>query len=335
MRDRERTANRGHEPAVVVIGGGTGLSTMLRGLKLYTHDLTAIVTMADDGGGSGVLRQELHMPPPGDIRNCIQALANTEPVMEKLLGYRFTEGSLKGQSLGNLLLAALYETSDSFEDAVRSLSHVLAITGQVLPVTAADVDLAAELMDGSHLFGQSNVGHRPAGGSPIRQLYTVPERVSALPAALDALKRAELIVLGPGSLYTSVIPNLLADGIARAVLESDALRVHILNVMTQPGETEHYTGADHLRTLFRYAGGQAADWCLASSTPIPPEMAERYRREGAEPVRLTETEAEALGVRLEQADITDWSSGFVRHSPERLAAALMALFRREAPTKIY
>ena len=325
----------GRDPAIVVIGGGTGLSTMLRGLKHYTKDLTAIVTMADDGGGSGVLRQELHMPPPGDVRNCIQALANTEPEMERLLAFRFTEGSLRGQSLGNLILAALYEMSPSFDAAVRSLSRVLAITGQVLPVTTANVDLAAELEDGTSLFGQSKIGHRPAGGSPIRQLKLVPEHVTALPEVLEAIERAEMIVLGPGSLYTSVIPNLLADGVARAVRESDAVRVCVLNVMTQPGETEHYSGADHLRTLFSYAGGPVSDWCLISDTPLPPELAARYLSEGAQQVEPDEAGLRSLGVGLLRADVTSFAGGLVRHDPDKLARELIQLYRTQSPTRIY
>jgi uncharacterized cofD-like protein len=223
-------------PAVVCIGGGTGMSTMLRGLKNYVKDITAIVTVSDDGGGSGVLRDELGMPPPGDIRNCIQALSNTEPTMEKLWSYRFESGSLKGQCFGNLLLAAMNGISESFEDAVAKVSDVLAITGRVLPVTDEDVNLKAELEDGSSVVGESAIARQKRiHGCRIKRVSLVPERPPALYSCVNAIEKADMIILGPGSLYTSVIPNLLVEGIAQAIMDSDAIKVYICNVMTQPG----------------------------------------------------------------------------------------------------
>ena len=239
--------SRTSAPRIVAIGGGTGLSTMLRGLKTVSPAITAIVTVADNGGGSGVLRQELGMPPPGDVRNCLQALANTEPTMEALLAYRFKEGTLKGQSFGNLFLAALNDMSPSFDQAVSRMSDVLAITGRVLPVTNADVQLIADFDDGATVVGECEIAEYKRGEQRrIRRVYLSPEKPPAIPACLEAIEQADLILLGPGSLYTSVIPNLLVDGIAEAIHASDAAKVYVMNLMTQDGETEDFTARDTL-----------------------------------------------------------------------------------------
>ena len=323
-------------PRVVVIGGGTGLSTMLRGLKRHTSHITAIVTVADDGGGSGVLRSELGMPPPGDIRNCIQALAGAEPTMEALLSYRFTEGSLKGQSFGNLFLAALNGMSPSFDAAVAKMSEVLNITGRVLPVTNEDIHLAAEFDDGTEIFGESCIcSHKRGTERHIRRVRLIPERPRALPDCLEAIAQAEMIVLGPGSLYTSIIPNLLTDGLARAIGESDALRVYVLNVMTEDGETEGYTAADHIQAIFTHAGGHLFDYCLANSSPFPGEIEARYGLQGAEPVKIDAQAVADLGVELICAPVAGQGSGLARHDSAALAQELMRLFREHSPTRIY
>ena len=203
---------------IVVVGGGTGLSTMLRGIKKYTENITAIVTVADDGGGSGVLRDDLGMLPPGDIRNCILALAETEPVMEKLLNYRFGTGILSGQSFGNLFLAAMHGISENFEEAVKRASDVLKIKGTVLPVTLSDVHINARLCDGTVIKGESNISKGlKTGLKKIEKIEMVPENAKILPDALEAIEKADLIVLGPGSIYTSVIPNLIVKGVAEAI----------------------------------------------------------------------------------------------------------------------
>ena len=226
MQEARKRPSPGRGPRIVAIGGGTGLSTMLRGLKEYTANLTAIVTVADDGGGSGVLRQELGMLPPGDIRNCMEALANAEPLMRELMHYRFTEGSLAGQSFGNLFLAALNGISPSFDTAVARMSQVLAITGQVLPVTTADVQLEAELENGARVVGESKIFYcKKREDCRIRRVRLLPEHPKALPGALEAIARADMIVFGPGSLYTSIIPNLLVEGIVDAICRARCMKV--------------------------------------------------------------------------------------------------------------
>ena len=227
--DEKKKARWENGPRIVTIGGGHGLSALLRGLKQYTRNVTAIVTVADDGGGSGVLRSDLNMPPPGDIRNCMQALANTEPVMEQLLEYRFPEGRLRGQSFGNLLLAALNGISGSFDEAVAKMSQVLAITGRILPVTTENVLLEATFENGAAVLGESKIAaEKKAQDSRILRVRLQPERPKAQPDIFDTLRDADLILLGPGSLYTSVIPNLLVDGVARAIRESAEIgRAHV------------------------------------------------------------------------------------------------------------
>ena len=323
-------------PHVVAIGGGTGLSTMLRGLKKENIRLTAIVAVTDNGGGSGVLRQELGMPPPGDIRNCIQALANTEPTMAALLAYRFTEGNLKGQSFGNLFLAALNGMCGSFDEAVQCMSDVLAITGRVLPVTNANVQLCAAFTDGTVIEGECQIADYKKGRDEhIRKIWLTPERPAALPACIEAIGKADLLLLGPGSLYTSVLPNLLVAGISDAIRASKAIKLYIMNLMTQEGETEHYSAADHIRTLFTHGGEGLFDHCLANSLPIPPEQLPAYTREGASPITAEAEELARLGVTLHLADIAAWNSGLIRHDSDALARSVMELYRELSPTRVY
>lgn len=324
------------QPRVVAIGGGTGLSTMLRGLKRYTGRITAVVTVADDGGGSGVLRRELGMPPPGDVRNCICALANTEPTMERLINYRFSEGRLTGQSLGNLMLAALNDMSGSFDEAVRRMSDVLAITGRVLPVSNENVRLIAEFDDGVTVVGESRIaGMKHGADRRIARVRLEPERPAALPEALEAIAAADLIVIGPGSLYTSILPNLLTDGVAHAVAVARALKVYVLNVMTQDGETEGYTASDHIRALFDHSGEQLFDLCLANSAPLPGAVLRAYAAEGAQPVPLDEACKTELGVELFRAPVARVSGELVRHDPDALARELMWIYRARAETQVY
>ena len=318
---------RSHGPRVVAIGGGHGLSNMLRGLKAYTENLTAIVTVADDGGGSGRLRQDLRMPPPGDIRNCMEALANTEPLMSELLHYRFTEGSLAGQSFGNLFLAAMNGISPSFDVAVSRMSEVLAITGRVLPVTTADVQLEAEFENGATVVGESKIFYcKKKEDCRIRRVRLLPERPQALPEAVQAIHDADMIVLGPGSLYTSIIPNLLVSGIVEAIQEADAMKVYVCNVMTQEGETEGYTVSDHIQALFHHSYPGLFHLCLTNSMPIPEMIARRYAQEGAEPIRCDTEKCRALGVELIQRPLASLENGLVRHNPGHLAHELMSIY---------
>ena len=324
------------QPRIAVIGGGTGLSTMLRGLKRYSSRITAIVTVADDGGGSGVLREELGMLPPGDIRNCICALANTEPTMDQLMNYRFTEGRLAGQSLGNLMLAALNDVTGSFVEAVNRMSDVLAITGRVLPVSSENVQLEAVFDDGSTVVGQSKIAvEKRRTGRRIDRVRLIPEYPDAIPDALDAIREADLVVIGPGSLYTSIAPNLITKDVAKAVVESPALKVYVLNVMTQPGETDGYAASDHIQALFDLSGEHLFGTCLANNMPIPEALAAKYAAEGSEPVRLDEGNVAKQGVELLHAPVAKIKGDLVRHDPEALARELIWIYRARAETQVY
>lgn len=314
-------------PRIAVIGGGHGLSTLLRGLKRYTEDLSAIVTVADDGGGSGVLRQDLGMPPPGDIRNCLEALANTEPLIRELMSYRFPEGTLAGQSFGNLFLAALNGISPSFDEAVARMSQVLAITGRVLPVTTADVQLEAFFENGASVVGESRIFYcKKREDCRITRVRLLPEHPQALPEALSAIREADVVLLGPGSLYTSIIPNLLVDGVVEAIQGSPALKIYVCNVMTQEGETEGCTAADHIQAIFQHSAPGLFRLCLANSSPIPREVAARYAAEGAEPLVCDLDRCRELGVEVVRRPVAAVDGeGFVRHQPDALARELILL----------
>lgn len=322
-------------PKVVAIGGGNGLSTMLRGLKSRVSDLTAVVTVADDGGGSGVLRQDLNMPPPGDIRNCMEALASAEGVMGELLSYRFPEGALAGQAFGNLLLAALNGISASFDQAVARMSEVLAISGRVLPVTNANVQLEAEFENDARVLGESRIcDFKKSQDCRIRRVRLLPGGAPALPDVVEAIRRADLILLGPGSLYTSVIPNLLVDGVDRAIARSEALKVYVCNIMTQDGETEDMTAADHVLALMEH-GLEGLDVCLCNSAAVPPPLLERYRAEDARPTVVDASRLQALGVAVVEAPLTSPTAQYARHDPERLARAVLELYRQRGHTKVF
>lgn len=311
-------------PKIVVIGGGTGLSTMLRGLKYYTSNITAIVTVGDDGGGSGKLREDLGMLPPGDIRNCILALADTEPIMKELLQYRFKDGRLKNQSFGNLFLAAMAGISDNFEDAVQKMSSVLAVVGKVLPVTLDDMQLKAVLKNGNVVKGESQIPNEAIKQkSAIEFLMLEPENATPLKEALDAIKEADAIVMGPGSLYTSVIPNLLVNKISSAIRKSSAYKVYISNIMTQPGETDGFTASDHLKIIQKYGGKDIVECVIANCGNISDELKEKYNKEGAELVKLDEDNIKSQGVDLIVGNLIKIESGFVKHDADYLAQILV------------
>ncbi len=320
-------------PRIVAIGGGTGLPVLLRGLKEYTGNITAIVTVADDGGSSGRLRGDLGMPAPGDIRNCLVALADTEPLMEELFQYRFEEGGLKGHSFGNLFIAALSQVTGDFELAVRESHKVLAVRGQVLPATLGAAALCAELDDGTVVRGESAipeaVAERQRAGREvrIRRVY-LEGRAEPPPAALRAIAEADLVILGPGSLYTSILPNLVVPGVAEALAASPAVKVYVCNVMTQPGETRGYTASDHVRALREHAREGAVDYVLVNVQPVPADLLERYAAEGAHPVRVDRAKVRALGPQVVEADLL-YCQGYVRHDAAKLAAAILRLALRD------
>ncbi len=315
-------------PKIVTIGGGTGISTMLRGLKAYTSNITAIITVADDGGGSGALRNDLGMLPPGDIRNCLLALAETEPVLEKLLKYRFTEGSLKGQNFGNLFLAAMNGISNSFEQAVKHMGEVLAVTGTVYPMTEENVYLVAELEDGTEIRGESRIGnHHMTHPGKIKRVMLDKDGVKPLRQAIEAIREADVIVLGPGSLYTSIIPNLLVEGVAKAIAESHATRVYVCNIMTQPGETEGYTAGDHIKAIHNHAGQHIIDICLINNGKIKPSIFKRYQEDGAEQVMIDLSKIKRMGIRLLEKDLVKINNDLVRHDSDKLAEAIMSIYK--------
>ena len=318
---KSRSLQKG--PSIVAVGGGTGLATMLRGLKEYSSNITAIVTVADDGGSSGRIREEMGILPPGDIRNTIIALADTEPLMEKLFQYRFSWGSdLEGHSFGNLFIAAMTDITGDFEESVRKFSKVLAVRGKVLPSTLETVKLGANFTDGSRLLGESQI---PLAGKKIASVFLDPPRARALPEALEAIAQADLVVLGPGSLYTSVIPNLLVEPIVDALLRTSALRVYVCNVMTQPGETEGLSAGDHISALLAHAGNQPIlDYALVNQTRISGAQAQKYAQQGSYPVLVDWQVLRYLDLKIRCGDFLD-KSDLVRHDSTRLAREIMSL----------
>ncbi len=321
-------------PRIVAIGGGTGLSTLLRGLKHCSENLTAVVSVSDDGGGSGLLRHDLGMLPPGDIRACIMALANAEPTMAKLLQYRFgkNSGALSGQSFGNLFLAALNGVCDSFDSAVTKMGEVLAITGRVLPVTNANVHLLARFANGGAVLGESKImAAKKQADDRITQVQLVPENPPALPDALKAIAEADLIVLGPGSLYTSIIPNLLVNGVVDAIVRSKALKVYVCNIMTQEGETEGYTAYEHACALREHSHPLLFDVCLANLAELPANCLEPYRKEKADPIVLDRDAFNDAGLELVEADLATMQQGVVRHHPLKVACALYDIWMSQRP----
>jgi len=303
-------------PRVVAIGGGTGLASLLRGLKEHTDHLTAIVTVADDGGSSGRLRRELGVLPPGDFRNCIVALAETEPIMARLFEHRFGAGSgLEGHSFGNLFITAMSGVTGKFPEALKETSRVLAVRGQVLPSTLESVALVARMVDGHTVYGEASI---PNSGRRIRQVELEPADAAAYPEAIQAIREAELIVIGPGSLYTSILPNLLVTGITRAIRESPAMKVYVCNVATQPGETDGFDVADHVEALHSHVGNGLVRYVLVNNNvaTLPAEW----------PNRVVEWEGTAIpGVVVVAADLVN-EDYRLRHHPGKLANSLMALY---------
>ncbi|MCL5962667.1 MAG: YvcK family protein [Chloroflexi bacterium] len=317
-------------PKIVAIGGGTGLSTLLRGLKEVSGNLTAIVTVADDGGSSGRLRRDLGVLPPGDFRNCIVAMADAEPLMGQLFQYRFEKGSdLEGHSFGNLFIVAMSAITGNFERAIRESSRVLAVRGQILPSTLANVTLCAELDDEVMVLGESKISKSRV---PIKRVFLEPEHVPGYPDAIRAILEADLIILGPGSLYTSVLPNLLVGDIARAVRASSAVKVYVCNVATQPGETDHFMASDHIEALERHVGTGVFQYALVNSNlqftdKIKPEW--KVNAVSLNGQSNSNTEVETI-----TADVVNPDNP-LRHHPAKLAQTILRLYydKAQAVTK--
>ena len=316
-------------PKVTVIGGGTGLSVLLRGLKLFTSNITAIVTVADDGGGSGKLREDLGMLPPGDIRNCILALAEMEPTMEKLLQYRFEEGSLKGQSFGNLLIASMNGISENFEDAIKKISDVLAVTGSVIPVTLEDITLFAELENGKVIKGESNIPIKSLEEkSSIKKVFIEPKKAAAVRDAIEAINQADVVILGPGSLYTSIIPNLLIKDIQQNLSKTSAIKIYVPNIMTQPGETDGYSLFNHLEGLQRHCPHIKIDYVVVNRGCIPNEIQEKYCIEGAQLIQVSDGDIQSLKdqkIGIIEENFIDIKNEYVRHDAKKLSKMIVEL----------
>ncbi len=318
-----------HGPRIVAIGGGTGLSSLLRGLKQLTANITAVVTVMDSGGSSGKLRQELNILPPGDIRNCLIALAEDESRISQLFNHRFQGGTLQGHSLGNLVIVGLQEMTGGFDRAIEEMSTLLNTRGKVLPATLANAHLIAELHDGRIVPEESEI---PKAGGPIRKIWLSPGNVLAYPKVLEEISRADLIILGPGSLFTSIIPNLLVSGIRDALERSPAKKFYIMNLMTQPGETDNFTARDHLRVLSDYLDVRVLDVVVLNKQPIPQELLAQYAQEGAVPVIDDLREPNEWGIQIVRADLLDivplprWPSvtqaPTVKHNPKELARVI-------------
>jgi len=323
---------------VVVIGGGTGLSTLLKGLKWYVgsstdrpsaksgkpeiSDLCAVVTVSDDGGSSGRLRKELNMLPPGDIRNCIVALSEDEALLSKLFQHRFIKGSgLEGHSFGNLFLAALTSITKDFSEAVRLSSEILVTRGHIYPATTSNVELEALMDDGTRVRGETKI---TASKGRIKELFLIPHDVEPLPQTLEAIARADLITVGPGSLFTSLIPNLLVRRIAKAIAASPATKVYICNLMTQANESLGRTAADHIRALNGHAQAQIFDYTLLNRVSISPQLKAKYALEGANQVVVDEDAIKDLGVSPVLGDYLD-EGEVARHATDRIARDLMDL----------
>jgi len=304
-------------PKVVTVGGGTGLSVLLRGIKEYTSNITAIVTVADSGGSSGRLRQQFDILPPGDIRNCLVALADAPTLMRDLFQFRFDKSSeLSGHSFGNLFITAMTRLTGDFEKAVKETSKVLALRGQVIPSTLNNVMLVAEHKDGSITEGEDQI---PKAHRPINKVSLKPDQSAATPEAIRAIREAQIIVLGPGSLYTSIIPNLLIREITDAIVAANAIKVYVCNVMTQPGESDGYKASDHIRALINHSHPRLIDYCIVNIGEIPSEILKRYQQENSFSVINDRRNIENMGYRAIEDDIVITEGDVVRHDPMKLA----------------
>jgi len=319
---------------VAMIGGGTGLAVLSRGLKTYPVDISAIVSVADDGGSTGVIRDQIDMPAPGDIRNVMSALSEVENQLDHLFSYRFKKDEISGHSLGNLMLAAMYDISGDFATAVSELSKILNVKGTVIPSTNVSPKLAARMYDDSIIIGESYI---PKIKKEIREMYLIPTNIDATPAAAEAIMDADIIVLGPGSLYTSIIPNLLPKGISEAIAASNGIKVYVSNLLEQPGETMGMTAYDHLHAIEKHLKSQVIDYVILNERDVYAQMADTYKKRGVHIIKSDREKLEARGVKVITHDkliIVD-DEGVVRHNNEQLAEIIYDIVIDESRTLEY
>ena len=315
------------QPRVVIIGGGTGLPVLLRGLKHYPVDITAIVTVADDGGSSGRLRDELNIPPPGDVRNVLAALSEVEPLIEEMFQHRFkSSNELSGHSLGNLILAAMTSITGDFMYAIQEMSKVLNVHGNVLPAANQSVVLHAELEDGTIISGESKI---PFSGKRIKKVFLTPDTIKPLPETIQAIRNADLIIIGPGSLYTSILPNLLVPQIGQEVCEAKAKKVYICNIMTQAGETHDFTASDHVNAIYNHMGKPFMNTILVNREEIPDDIQARYIKEEAKPVHFDVNSLYELGLDVIFGEIVSLDEGVIRHDTQEVAKILYSFLKNE------
>ncbi len=326
-RERKNIMTNDGQPRIVVIGGGTGMPVLLRGLKQYPVDITAIVTVADDGGSSGRLREDLHIPPPGDIRNVLAALSDVEPLVEEMFQHRFTNSNeLSGHSLGNLILAAMTSITGNFVHAIQEMSKFLNVHGKVLPAANQNVVLHAKMEDGTTVSGESKI---PYSGKKIKQVYLTPRNIYPLPETIQAIRQADLIIIGPGSLYTSILPNLLVPKLGDEVCHARAKKVYICNLMTQAGETLGYTASDHVKAIYDHMNCEFINTILVNNEEIPKDVKLRYNEELAEPVYYDLPDLYDLGLEVVHADIANLANGALRHDPKKVAKILYDMLINE------
>ncbi|MEO2077807.1 MAG: YvcK family protein [Bacillus sp. (in: firmicutes)] len=316
------------QPRIVVVGGGTGLPVLLRGLKQFPVDITAIVTVADDGGSSGRLRDDLHIPPPGDVRNVLASLSDVEPLVEEMFQHRFkTSNELSGHSLGNLILAAMTSITGNFVHAIQEMSKILNVRGKVLPAANQSVVLHAEMEDGSIVSGESKI---PYSGKKIKRVFLTPQKnIRPLPETIQAIRQADLIIIGPGSLYTSILPNLLVPRLGEELCRSQAKTVYICNLMTQAGETHGYSASDHVKAIYDHMSCPFINTILVNNEEIPKDIQLRYNEELANPVEYDLSKLYEMGLEVVHADIAYQENGALRHDPKKVAKILYNLLLDE------
>lgn len=318
---------------VVTIGGGTGLSVLLRGLKKYPLEITAVVTVADDGGSSGKIRSDMNIPSPGDIRNVIAALSDVEPYLEKMFQYRFDSGEVKGHPVGNLMIAAMTDIHGDFSTAVKVMSRILNVRGTVLPTTNDIATLNAVLSDGEIIRGESSI---TKAGGVIDHVYITPSRVKPNEDVLKAIEEADYIIMGPGSLYTSIIPNLVISKVSEKIKESNAKKIYVCNVMTQHGETDNYTVSDHIVAINKHVEENIFDLVIANSREFDDSILSKYHKEKQEPVKIDQEKIKELGIKLiKNNDVGIVDNNTIRHNADKVSELIYDYIIDDKPTMIY